>query len=181
MARYVALLRGINVGGHVVRMEDLRRHFEALGYSRVETVIASGNVVFETRAKGGRALELRVERALEGALGYAVATFVRTVPDLAEVVAGSPFDLGVEPPGAVVYASFVRDDVDAATRAAIEAISTDNDVARVGPRVIYSLRRERGKASEVFGVKMGKLLGRETTSRNMTTVAAIVRKYERKS
>jgi uncharacterized protein (DUF1697 family) len=57
MSRYIAFLRAINVGGHTVKMDILRQQFEALGFSNVETFIASGNVIFETMAKNGRTLE----------------------------------------------------------------------------------------------------------------------------
>jgi uncharacterized protein (DUF1697 family) len=177
MARHVALLRGINVGGHTVKMQELRRLFESLGFSGVETVIASGNVVFE--ASGGRARKL--EQAIEGhlaqALGYKVATFLRTIPELAEVAAQKHFDLAQEAPDAVVYAIFLRDRPEAATEQALRALGTDNDEARVGKREVYWLRRARSKDSEVFGVKIGKLLGSETTVRNMNTVQRIVEKY----
>lgn len=57
MQRYIAFLRAINVGGHTVKMDRLREIFEALGFSNVETFIASGNVVFETTARDPAALE----------------------------------------------------------------------------------------------------------------------------
>jgi uncharacterized protein (DUF1697 family) len=50
MPKYIAFLRAINVGGHIVKMKDLRELFGSLGFTGVETVLASGNVVFETRA-----------------------------------------------------------------------------------------------------------------------------------
>ena len=61
MARYAAFLRAINVGGHVVKMEVLRAAFEDLGFAGVETFIASGNVIFETRAKDLVAVERKIE------------------------------------------------------------------------------------------------------------------------
>src|ERR1700742_487088 len=93
MPRHVALLRGINVGGHTVKMQLLRERFESLGFSNVETVIASGNVVFESPEKSGPSLEKKIERCLEEALGYQVATFLRTVPELSAVVQEQPFNL----------------------------------------------------------------------------------------
>ena len=57
--RYVAFLRAINVGGHVVKMDRLRNLFEALGFSGVRTFIASGNVLFDSAARNTGALESR--------------------------------------------------------------------------------------------------------------------------
>jgi uncharacterized protein (DUF1697 family) len=68
MPRYIAFLRAINVGGHTVKMDVLRQHFAALGFSNVETFIASGNVVFETTAKNTRTLEQKIEKHLRAAL-----------------------------------------------------------------------------------------------------------------
>jgi len=85
MPRYVALLRGINVGGHVVKMDRLRTVFAAIGCSDVETFIASGNVIFSSPSGDAAALERRAEAALEEALGYEVTTFIRTPEQLQSI------------------------------------------------------------------------------------------------
>ena len=62
MFRFIALLRAINAGrGRTVEMRSLRQVFESLGFSKVATFIASGNVVFETRTKKTRALERQLK------------------------------------------------------------------------------------------------------------------------
>lgn len=177
MARHIAFLRGINVGGHTVKMAELRRVFESHGFSGVETVIASGNVVFESPAPGGRALEREVEAALEAALGFGVATFLRTPRELARVVERQPFAEEERAPGAVVYAVFLRDAPAPAARDALRAIATGNDEVGFGAREVYWLRRERIKESEQFAVLLGKALGADTTNRNMNTVRRIAERY----
>ena len=178
MTRYIALLRGINVGGHRVKMDELRRLFEELGLSRVETVIASGNVVFETAETDARRLEHDIERHLARALGYEAPTFLRTVPELAGVAAQKHFDLSREPEGSVVYVLFLRDRPGAGVVKALRELDTANDEARAGKREVYWLRRGRVKDSDVFGAKLGALLGTEVTSRNLNTVQRIVEKYK---
>src|SRR5690349_20856788 len=91
MTRYMAFLRAINVGGHTVKMDVLRALFESMGFSNVETFIASGNVIFESKLKGDRALEEKIEKKLKEALGYEVATFVRTDAEIAAIVAYKSF------------------------------------------------------------------------------------------
>src|ERR1044072_3211714 len=92
MPRYIAFLRAINVcGHHSVKMDFLRRLFESLGFSKVETFIASGNVVFETRAQNAQALERAIEKRLREALAYEVATLIRTAAELAVVASYKPF------------------------------------------------------------------------------------------
>ena len=73
MARLIALLRGINVGGHLVKMSDLQSHLSALGLEGVETVIASGNVLFESDRKADRSLEDVLKAALKSGRPEALA------------------------------------------------------------------------------------------------------------
>src|SRR4051812_29802226 len=91
MPRLIAFLRAINVGGHNVTMAQLRKEFEALGLKEVETFIASGNVIFTSRATDLRALERKIEAQLQRALGYEVATFVRTCSEVAALAEYRPF------------------------------------------------------------------------------------------
>jgi uncharacterized protein (DUF1697 family) len=91
MIRYIAFLRAINVGGHIVKMQDLRRLFESWGLSAVQTYIQSGNVVFEADGKRPRDLEKVLEERLQEALGYRVATFLRTERELADIAKYWPF------------------------------------------------------------------------------------------
>ena len=88
---YIALLRGINVGGHTVKMDALRRHFESLDLSNVRTYIQSGNVFFTSGEPERAALSERIERHLRNALGYDVPVCLRTVAELEQVVAADPF------------------------------------------------------------------------------------------
>ena len=89
--RYVAFLRAINVGGHIVKMEQLRKLFETMGFDNVTTFIASGNVIFESSSKSAPALEKKISTALEKALGYPVATFVRSPDEIAQIAAYEPY------------------------------------------------------------------------------------------
>src|SRR5688572_13292534 len=106
--RYVAFLRAINVGGHTVRMEALRRHFESIGATNVETFIASGNVIFETARGNADALERAIEDHLRMALGFPVGTFLRTIPELAAVAAHAPFPESELAKGATMYVAFLK-------------------------------------------------------------------------
>src|SRR5258708_39876825 len=106
--RYAAFLRAINVGGHVVKMDRLRKLFEAAGLGGVETFINSGNVVFESSKKNGDGLERTIQPRLEKALGFSVATFVRSMPEVAAIAERAPFGrLSFEPPGSL-FVGFLR-------------------------------------------------------------------------
>lgn len=94
MARVVAFLRGVNVGGHVAKKEDLQRAFGALGFQNVATHKASGNVVFETDETDLDTAKARIEKQLRKVLGYDVVVFVRTLAQLRELgKKGSSFRL----------------------------------------------------------------------------------------
>ena len=177
MPRHIAFLRGINVGGHLVKMDVLRKLFESLDFKNVETVIASGNVVFDVGEGQSSRLEQKIEKALEEALGYKAATFLRTSSELTALLSKQPFDLAQCGPEGVVYTVFLRNRPTAAVHKTLSALHTDNDEIRLGKRELYWLRRERGKESEIYAVRLGKVLGSEMTVRNISTVRRIVAKY----
>jgi uncharacterized protein (DUF1697 family) len=89
--RYIALLRGINVGGHQVKMDALRGHFAALGLANVGSYIQSGNIFFDSEETDRAALRARIEAHLHDALGYAAPTCLRTVEELTAILARDPF------------------------------------------------------------------------------------------
>lgn len=88
---YIALLRGINVGGHNVKMERLRELFSELGLTQVRSYIQSGNVFFESEQTDREALARTVEQHLGKALGYDVPVFLRTISELEQLLALNPF------------------------------------------------------------------------------------------
>src|SRR6185369_14168866 len=90
---YVALLRGINVGGNgLVKMSDLRTIFEKMGFEGVRTYINSGNVFFRATERDPRALEQSIERILAKAYSFRPKAAVRSKREIAAVVKGIPAD-----------------------------------------------------------------------------------------
>jgi uncharacterized protein (DUF1697 family) len=178
MERYIAFLRGLNVGGsHRVKMHDLRRLFESCGLSSVETVIQSGNVVFESPKGKPKELEPVIESCLEKALGYRVATFLRTTRELAAVVSLQPFGPAEPATGATLNVAFLRNKPKTEVCDALRMLKTDNDLVAVGKREVYWLRRAQLQESTQFANLLWKTLKAETTVRNITTVSKIVSKY----
>ena len=177
MPKYVAFLRAINVGGHTVKMDHLRSLFQAMGFSNVETFIASGNVIFDSKSKSTKVLESKIERALEDNLGYKVATFIRSIPELAAVARYAPFpDCGDE--GNVLYIAFVGDLPDDESKQRLLSFSTKVDDFHIYGREVYWLNRKKLGPSEFpGGAKFEKSLGMLATLRNSNTVVKIVLKY----
>jgi uncharacterized protein (DUF1697 family) len=89
--RYIALLRGINVGGHQVKMDQLRARFDELGLVNVRTYIQTGNAFFDTEEEDQAALTEKIEAHLRAALGYEVPTCLRTVAEVEATLARDPF------------------------------------------------------------------------------------------
>ena len=107
--QYVAFLRGINVGGNVIiKMTDLKKEFEKLGYENVKTILASGNVVFEIKDKKReiKNIEEEIVDALHKKYGRGIAIFVRTMRELKRIEALQPF-LGIKvTPNTRLYVTF---------------------------------------------------------------------------
>lgn len=176
MPRYVAFLRAINVGGHVVRMDALRRLVESAGTSNVETFIASGNVIFDTPRRNPARVERVIEAQLREALGFDVVTFLRTIPEVAAVAAHTPFGAWENEPGAVQYVGFLKNEPGHEGRRALAGFRTASDDFATHAREVYWLRRRIGES--VFSPPpFEKLLGGPITIRGVKTVRKIAAKY----
>lgn len=174
MARYIAFLRAINVGGHVVKMDRLRELFESLGLSKVETYIASGNVVFESGARVAPTLEAKIAGHLEASLGFPVATFLRTPGELARAAAFEPFP-GVTPAG--LYVGFLAKALTKEQEGAVMAFRTENDDFRVYEREVYWSCMTRSSDSAFSLARFERAVKAEATFRNVTTVRKMAEKF----
>jgi uncharacterized protein (DUF1697 family) len=177
MTRYIAFLRAINVGGHTVKMDVLRLQFEALGFSKVETFIASGNIIFETTARNTQTLEKKIEKQLHAVLGYEVATFIRTEAELAAIANYQPFSPATMKTAQVLAVAFLTDVLDTAAEKKLLAFTTDIDQFHVKGREMYWLSRQKQSESTFSNARLEKILGQSTTIRGMNTVQRMAAKY----
>ncbi len=93
MTSYIAFLRGINVGGNKrVSMDRLRKAFESLGFQDVKTLLASGNVLFETRTSDSRAVRETIEQKIKQTFGLDVHVILRTRRDIQKLLDANPFE-----------------------------------------------------------------------------------------
>ena len=177
MPRYVALLRAINVGGRNVKMTDLCALFEQARLTDVQSVIASGNVLFASRSTDGAALEQRIEAALRKGLGYDVPTFVRDGDGLDAVVAHDPFDPS-DPvlESHTVHVIFTRAPIDRARAERIVALRTDYDDLHVFGREVFWRTRGRSSDSPIKPAAFARAIGDPGTARNITTVRKLAAK-----
>ena len=175
--RYIAFLRAINIGGHVVKMADLKKMFDAMGFKSVETFIASGNVIFEAPKSNNAKLERKIETELESALGYEVATFVRSEEDIAAIANHRPFPEDAMSQCAAYNVAFTNVELSDAHRKKIEAFDSDvSSFATHGSEVYWICRVLQSESNFATG-KFEKELGIKATWRNINTVRRLVAKY----
>ena len=177
MTRFVALLRGINVGGHRVKMDHLRALFIDMGFEDVSTFIASGNVLFTAEADDGQAVTARIEGALADSLGYGVETFLRTPEELRAVI-------DFTPPGhdeaRSLYVAFLKNEPDGAMRARFDEIGSPRDRFTFHGREIYwSIDGKLSESPLFTGSALDKAFGDvRSTTRNITSLRRLVAKAE---
>ena len=177
MTRYFAFLRAINVGGHTVKMDVLRQLFESLGFSNVETFIASGNVIFEAKTADGKSLEKKIEKALKETLDYEVATFVRTDAEFTAIAAYKPFPQSLLDSAAALNIGFLADAPEAVTKQKLISLKTDIDDFHIHGRELYWLCRKKQSESKISNVVLEKTLGLKTTLRGINTINKMAEKY----
>ncbi|HST03664.1 MAG TPA: DUF1697 domain-containing protein [Chloroflexia bacterium] len=177
MKRMIAFLRAINVGGHTVKMDRLRALFEEMGFSNVETFIASGNVIFEAPSGDARTLEERIEKHLNEALGYKVATFLRTSTELVAVADHHPFPDEDASQEGTIYVAFLPSAPNKEAQEKLMALRTPADDFHVHEREIYWLCRTRMSESAFSGGLLEKTIGLPATMRNISTVSKLAAKY----
>ncbi len=177
MQKYIAFLRAINVGGHTVKMDVLRGHFESLGYPNVETFIASGNVLFEMNSKKAEALEREIEKKLKDALGYEVATFIRTAPEVKAAAAYKPFPQPQLDAATAFNIAFLKEEPDAVAKKKLMGLRTDIDDFHFNGRELYWLSRKKQSESTFSNAVLEKTLGMPSTLRGISTVQKIADKF----
>jgi uncharacterized protein (DUF1697 family) len=178
MFRFIAFLRAINVGGgRTVKMQSLHQAFESLGFSKVATFIASGNVVFETTTKNTKTLERKIERALKEALGYEVRTFVRGEAELAKIANNWPFPRSKFGERWQSNIIFLADNLNKKLKQDVDALRTNTDAFEVHGQEIYWRRRRKQDKALFSTVPLEKILGPAFTVRGANTIKRIVSKY----
>jgi uncharacterized protein (DUF1697 family) len=177
---YVALLRGINVGGlNLIRMPALKACFESLGFRDVATYIQSGNVLFTARSPNQRQLTMQIEKALTKAFAYPSRVVVRSFDQLAATVAGAPNGFGRQPAVYRYDVVFLKDPL--TPEEAMKSASLKPGVDRVvaGESVLY-WSRLISKASQS---RMSRVVGtpayQNMTIRNWNTTAKLLELMKR--
>jgi len=142
--RYVAFLRGINVGGSkLVKMDALKAAFEKMGFKKVKTLLASGNVLFETSDADPAAVRLKIEKGLEKLLGLKSRITLRTIEELAALEKSDPFKGVKVTPETRLWVTFLAEKVKGKAEVfTVFEVST----VRAGVNAMDTLDRTYGKS-----------------------------------
>lgn len=177
MPKYFAFLRAINLGGRTVKMEQLKKVFEELGFTSVETFIASGNVVFETKAKDRLAMEKKIAAELQRAFGFEVATFVRTNAELSAVATYLPFPHEVIEAAVAYNVAFLEGEADRERIANMLTLQNELHDFHVHGRELYWASKVRQSEAKFKTNAFERALGMRMTMRGINTVRKMVDRW----
>ncbi len=171
--RYIALLRAINVGGHTVKMADLRSLFESFGYENVTTYIQTGNVLFDAAESDPGKLVTLLETKLEKALGYAVSVMLFQPADLKRVASHSPFSDQELSDDYKRYVTVLSAEPSAAARKALLAKADSYQTQYVHGKAVYTALRKDAPEPVFSNNAVEKTLEVKATTRNVNVMAKL--------
>ena len=174
MTTYIAMLRGINVGGNnMIKMEALRALVTGLGHAEVATYIQSGNVIFKSRVATPATVSRAIESQITTKFGMAIAVILRTREQLAGVVRDNPFlTRGTDP--ATLYVIFLKEAPDPARLARLDPQQVAPDECRVVGTEIYARYPNGYGRSKMTNTFFEGRLGVRGTARNWKTVTKLL-------
>jgi uncharacterized protein (DUF1697 family) len=173
VTRYAAFLRGVNVGGVNLKMAEVANAFENAGFTNVRTILASGNVLLESRS-GVDAVRKKAEKALRDAFGYDAWVLAYDIDTVAAISAAYPFEREVE--GHHSYVTFVTDKEVLDELAELAKDAGPDEKIKRGEGVVYWQVPRTGTLDSTIGKTMGqKRYKSSTTTRNLRTLDKVLR------
>lgn len=176
---YIALLRGINVGGHkLIKMADLRQQLEMMGLEKVQTYIQSGNVLFESE-EGAEQLSQQIEEQIRNAFHFSVPVILRTSTELYRIIENCPFSVDKLLEGESIHLSVLAELPSEEAINDLLKFQCDVDEFQIKGKEIYLYFRQSIRNSKL-AVHLQKL-GVQSTLRNWKTInklAAMAKELE---
>jgi uncharacterized protein (DUF1697 family) len=173
VTRYSAFLRGVNVGGVNLKMAEVAKAFENAGFTNVRTILASGNVLLESRS-GVDAVRKKAEKALRDAFGYDAWVLAYDIDTVRAISENFPFEREVE--GHHSYVTFVTDEKVLDELAELAKDARPDEKIRRGKGVVYWQVPRTATLESVMGKTMGKKRYKSsTTTRNLRTLDKVLR------
>jgi len=173
MYTFIALLRGINVGGHnKLPMRDLVQLLETIGFANVKTYIQSGNVVFQTQRDARVALAEEIRSAIGQSYGFRPQVMLLGLEDLATAVSRNPFLQATQEPKTLHF-YFLESSPPQPDLAELEMLKTEREQFKLIDNVFY-LYAPDGIGRSKLAARVEKALGVATTARNWRTVSKVM-------
>jgi uncharacterized protein (DUF1697 family) len=174
MPIYFSMLRGINVGGHKrVKMDQLRKSFEALGFQQVKTYIQSGNVVFRAGKHAPAVLSKKIEAKILSDFGFSVSVISRTQDEMEKTIRDNPFlkESGIDQ--AKLHVTFLSEVPAPAAVKKMQALIAAPDQSRCAGKEIYFYLPNGVSQSSLWKTPWERALSVVTTMRNWKTVNSL--------
>jgi len=171
MPVYIAMLRGINVGGHKrIKMDRLRSSFEALGFAQVKTYIQSGNVVFKAGKISTSGLSRKIEDKILSDFGFQVSVISRTADEISKTITSNPFlnERGIDPER--LHVMFLSDAPAPAAVKKLAELTAAPDRLHCLDRAIFFYFPNGVSQSVLFKNPVDRILAVVNTMRNWKTV-----------
>jgi uncharacterized protein (DUF1697 family) len=175
--RYVALLRGINVGGHhKVPMPELSQVLEKLGFSSIVTLLNSGNVIFSASSEGKDEISANIENQLLKTFGFPVPVILVSAGEIKRLIGSDPFKEVVVTPDTRLYVSFLKKKPAVDIHLPMVSLDGSFSVISISDSIIISVL-DLSVSSTVKGMDMlEQLFGKDITTRNWNTIIKIAEK-----
>lgn len=176
--RYVALLRGIAPMNPNMRNERLREAFQQMGFTRVETVISSGNVLFDSDSRAVKALESTIEQGMQERLGFFSSTIIRSHNQLRNLAKSDPYG-GIEDTKETrLNVTFLKSAPKVQLRTPHHVDGRGFTVVRVEGKEVFSSLDLSGASTPDLMTWLEKTFGKQITTRTWKTVGRILKKLE---
>lgn len=172
--RYVVFLRGINVGGsHKVPMADLRKVLEALGFESVQTLLNSGNVIFDTTCSTVQSMEINISDHLEQVFGFSIPVLVRSAKDIVKLIDNDPFKEITLTKDLRFYTSFIKENPQVEISLPWSTEDGSFKILEIREKVICSLL-DLSVTKTTKGMDLlEQMFGKNLTTRNWNTIIRI--------
>ncbi len=177
--KYVALLRGINVGGkNIIKMVELKECFERNGFLKVVTYIQSGNVIFESAEKNKRKLTNKLEEMLSNTFTYKARVILKSDEQIKEIIKNVPEEWNKQQ-DIRCYIGFLSEIIYADEATKEIKVNEKVDSLKSGPGAVYMTTLMSGRTKSAFNKLIGTKIYQEMTIRNFNTTKKILELLEK--
>lgn len=176
--KYVALLRGIGPGNPNMRNENLREVFEGLGFQKVQSVISSGNIIFESNRSDIKQMEAELEAAWTAILSFTSTTIIKSQQEIQTIAKANPFEGMIHGPASYLLVTFSKRSVEFKQPLPYQPSGKTYRVIGKTKNVVFTTTDNRLVKTTDLMTWLEKELGKEITSRTWLTVQRILKRMK---